>query len=101
MKVYWPIGVLEKPDPFWGPTQNTYEAVTRWEEVEDCFRCWIVDHGMKFKQLLVTVCDLDKDPEDPDYRHTYEIKVSLTLTDKEVSTEEIYDEWGREKWGAE
>lgn len=108
MKVYWPIGVLEKPDPFWGPTQNTYESVTRWEEVEDCFRCWMVDHGMKFKQLLVTVCDLDLDQGDPDYMHTYEVTGELgfkgTLTDKEVFVEEIYDEWEqtrRERWKEE
>ena len=77
MKVYWPIGVLEEPDGFWGDTQHTYDSVTRWEEVEDCFRCWIVDHHMRFKTLLVDVCDLDLDYNHPDYRHTYEVKGEL------------------------
>lgn len=78
MIIYWPIGVLEEPDPFWGGTQHTYDSVTRWEEVEDCFRCWMVSYNMKFKKLLVDVDNLDLEHDDPNYSHTYEVNGDLT-----------------------
>ena len=87
MIVYWPIGVLAESDPFWGDTQHTYDSCTSWEEVEDCFRCWIFDYGMRFKKLLVDVCDLDKGYNNPEYRHTYELHLKLQLGD-EVDREE-------------